>query len=241
MPEEIKQTLDIPQGVFFSISDNSLILGNESDVVIRGDLGYKLKKIFSNKGGIQLFPPDGVELVIEQVEAPNGDIFISGKVKCKKIKGKKVHFNEGILNAESIEGREEVILKGKHFNLFLVNAPHVHVDGDSTGMALVVQCKNEIPKKRFTGGFKNMDEAKRAFDNLMKVTSSVSETTVTSEPKKATAPVEKPPPLQEEKIGGGPDEKKMSAELGQAGMGGEKKDSPPSDPAGAKNLFRRRL
>ena len=80
MPEEIKQTLDIPQGVFFSISDNSLILGNESDVVIRGDLGYKLKKIFSNKGGVQLFPPDGVELVIEQVEAPNGNIFISGKV-----------------------------------------------------------------------------------------------------------------------------------------------------------------
>ena len=175
MADPVKQTLDIPQGVSFTIVDNSIILGNEADVVIRGDLGYKLKKVFSRSGSVQIIPPEGTEMDIEELEAEKGDVFINGHVRSNKVHAQRVFFDDGYLKAEKVEGEKEVHLKGKKFQVFVVNAPNVTIEPDSQGMALVVECKHDIPRGQYMGGFRTVQEAKDVFSSFMNVFSPESE------------------------------------------------------------------
>jgi hypothetical protein len=169
MADPVKQTLDIPQGVSFTIVDNSIILGNEADVVIRGDLGYKLKKVFSRSGSVQIIPPEGSEMDIEELEAEKGDVFINGHVRSNTVHAQRVFFDDGYLKAENVKGDKEVHLKGKKFQVFVVNAPNVTIEPDAQGMALVVECKHDIPRGQYMGGFRNVQEAKDVFSSFMKV------------------------------------------------------------------------
>lgn len=164
---DTRQTLDIPHGVSFTISDNTISLGNEADVVIRGDLGYKMKRVFSNEGNVQILPPEGSVLTIEDLEAPNGDVHIQGHVNTKNIRAKKIYFDEGFLRADKIHGEEEVHLKGKRFQILYTKSPAVYIDSEAKGLALVVECKHEVPEGRFMGGFPNMEEAKKTFSSFM--------------------------------------------------------------------------
>lgn len=164
---DTRQTLDIPHGVSFTISDNTITLGNEADVVIRGDLGYKMKRVFSKEGNVQILPPEGSVLTIDELDAKNGDIHIQGHVNSKNIKARKIYFDEGFLRADSIEADEEIHLRGKRFQVLLTKAPAVSIDGDAKGLALVVECKHEVPEGRFMGGFPTMEEARKTFTAFM--------------------------------------------------------------------------
>ena len=169
MADAVKQTLDIPQGVSFTIVDNTIILGNEADVVIRGDLGYRLKKVFSRSGSVQIIPPEGSEMDIEELEADKGDVFINGHVRSHKVRAQRVFFDDGYLKAEHVQGEKEVHLKGKKFQVFVVNAPNVTIEPDAQGMALVVECKHDIPRGQYMGGFRTVQEAKDIFPSFMEV------------------------------------------------------------------------
>jgi len=164
-----KQTLDIPNGISFAIVDNTIVLGNEADVVIRGNLGYKMKKVFSRTGNVQIIPPEGVEMEIEELEAEKGDVFINGRVRSRRIKAQRVFFDEGLLRADQIRADKEIHLKGKRFQVYLASAPTVTIDPEAQGLALVVECKHEVPRGQYMGGFRNSQEAKEVFASFMKV------------------------------------------------------------------------
>ena len=62
MADDMRQTLDIPNGTTFEFKDGKLIFGHESDIVIRTNMGgYKFRKIFSKNGSVNVIPPEGVE------------------------------------------------------------------------------------------------------------------------------------------------------------------------------------
>ena len=64
MADDKRQTLDIPNSATFELKDGKLVVGNETDVVLRGNMGFKFQRIFSRKGSVQLIPPEGVELEV---------------------------------------------------------------------------------------------------------------------------------------------------------------------------------
>jgi hypothetical protein len=166
-PSPQGQTLDIPHGVSFTISGDTITLGNEADVVIRGDLGYKMKKVFSKNGNVQIIPPEGSTLDIEELEARNGDVFINGHVHTNTVRARRVFFNEGFLKADRVDGEQEVHLKGPRFQVLYTKAPSVTIDGNSKGLALVVDCNHDVPEGKFMGGFPTMEEAKKTFSSFM--------------------------------------------------------------------------
>ena len=110
MAEDKRQTLDIPLGTTFEFKDGKLVFGHESDIVIRTNMGgYRFQKIFSKRGNVQVLPPEGVEFDVEEIDAPNGDVFFNGRVKAKLTRARTVHFQEGQLTAEVIEAKDEVV------------------------------------------------------------------------------------------------------------------------------------
>lgn len=170
MATETRQTLDIPNSASFELKDGRLVVGNEGDVVLRGSMGgFRFQRIFSRKGSIQLIPPEGIELEVEEIEAPQGDVYIMGRVRAKSTKAKTVHFQEGQLSADIVEGKDEVVLSGKRLNVLHVKAPRVTVDPDAEGILMVVESQNDIGRFKAMGGFRSMDAAKSTLEQFQRL------------------------------------------------------------------------
>jgi hypothetical protein len=167
MAEDIRQTLDIPNGTTFEFKDGKLIFGHETDIVIRTNMGgYKFQKIFSKRGNVQVLPPEGVEFDVDEIEAPNGDVFLNGRVKARHARGKTIHFQEGRLTADLIEATGEIVLAGRQVNVLHVKAPRVTIDPDAEGTCLVIESQNDVGRCKARGGFRSVDEARTAFDQF---------------------------------------------------------------------------
>ncbi len=167
MADDKKQTLDIPLGTIFEFKDGKLIFGHESDIVIRTNLGgYKFQKIFSKRGSVQVLPPDGVEFDVDEIEAPTGDVFLNGRVRVRSTKARTVHFQEGQLQADLIDAKEEVVLQGARIVALHVKAPKVTLDPEADGLVLVVESQNEVGRTRARGGFRSVAEARQALDQF---------------------------------------------------------------------------
>ena len=168
--DDKRQTLDIPNSATFELKDGRVVVGNETDVVLRGNMGgFRFQKIFSRKGSIQLIPPEGVELEVEEIEAPNGDVYLFGRVRAKSTRGKTVHFQDGQLSADIVEAKEEIVLQGKRLNVLHVKAPRVTVDPDAEGILMVVESQNDIGRFKAMGGFRSMDAAKSTLEQFQRV------------------------------------------------------------------------
>ena len=170
MADDKRQTLDIPLGTTFEFKDGKLVFGHETDIVIRTNMGgYKFQKIFSKRGNVQVLPPEGVEFDVEEIEAPAGDVFLNGRVKAKTTRARTVHFQEGQLQADVIEAKDEVVLSGAKVNALHVKAPKVTIDPDADGTILVIECQNEIGRTRARGCFRSVAEARAAVDQFRRL------------------------------------------------------------------------
>lgn len=200
MAEDKRQTLDIPLGTTFEFKDGKLVFGHESDIVIRTNMGgYKFQKIFSKRGNVQVLPPEGVEFDVEEIDAPNGDVFFNGRVKAKLTRARTVHFQEGQLTAEVIEAKDEVVLTGARVNALHVKAPKVVIDPEADGLLLVVESQNDIGRTRARGGFRSVAEARQAVEQFRRLFGEQpgvgSATAPTSAPAAAPAAPQPPAPM----------------------------------------------
>jgi hypothetical protein len=170
MADDKRQTLDIPLGTTFEFKDGKLVFGHETDIVIRTNLGgYKFQKIFSKRGNVQVLPPEGVEFDVDEIEAPNGDVFLNGRVRAKLTRARTVHFQEGQLTADVIEAKDEIVLSGARINAFHVKSPKVTIDPDADGTILVIEAQNEVGRTRARGAFRSVAEARAAMDNFRRL------------------------------------------------------------------------
>ncbi len=164
MADDTRQTLDIPNGTTFEFQDGKLVFGHESDIVIRTNMGgYKFRKIFSKSGSVHVMPPQGVEFEVDEIEAGNGDITLTGAVRVHRANAKTIHFTDGKLTADRIEAEREVELSGQEVDVLHVKAPKVTVDPKCEGTCLVVESKSDPGSFRARGGFRSVEEAQTAF------------------------------------------------------------------------------
>jgi hypothetical protein len=121
-------------------------------VVIRGNIGHRIKKVFSENGSIELRSPN--EMVVETVESKKGSVLIAGSVRAKSIKGMRVSLIEGSLIARSINGEQSIDLKGGTIEADLVMSPSVTVSQTVRGKATVIESQNELGPHQLKGGFR---------------------------------------------------------------------------------------
>lgn len=153
MPEpKQRAVLEIPEGAVFEMEQDGLVLGFRDDVIIRGNISHRIKKIFSESGSIELRSPS--ELVVETVETKKGQVIIAGSVRAKSVKGTRVTLLEGTLSARSVNGEQQINLQGGTIEADLVMSPDVQVSQTVRGRATVIECQNELGPHQLKGGFK---------------------------------------------------------------------------------------
>lgn len=152
MADSRRAVLEIPEGAIFEMEQDGLVLGFRDDVIIRGNIGHRLKKIFSETGSIELRSTN--ELVVETVETKRGSVIIAGAVRAKSIKGARISLVEGSLSARSVNAEASIELKGGTIEADLVMSPEVQVSQTVRGRATVIECQNELGPHQLKGGFR---------------------------------------------------------------------------------------
>ena len=155
MPEPTQKqrpVLEIPEGAVFEMEQDGLVLGFRDDVIIRGNISHRIKKIFSEQGSIELRSPS--ELVVESVETKRGQVVIAGNVRAKSVKGARVTLLEGTLAARSVNGEARIELRGGTIEADMVMSPEVLVSQNVRGRATVIECQNELGPHQLKGGFR---------------------------------------------------------------------------------------
>jgi hypothetical protein len=199
MADDTRQTLDIPNGTTFEFQDGKLVFGHESDIVIRTNLGgYKFRKIFSKNGSVHVIPPEGVEFEVDEIEARQGEITLSGAVRVHETRARTVHFNEGRLTADRIEAESEVVLSGRDLEVLHVKAPKVTVEPDCRGTVLVVESDNDPGSFRARGGFRSLEEATSAFERFGHLTGGGKPSATSGQSSQEAEPEAAPAPAEQE-------------------------------------------
>lgn len=147
-----RAVLEIPEGAVFEMEADGLVLGFRDDVIIRGNISHRIKKIFSEMGSIEL--RSSSELVVETVETKKGHVIIAGAVRAKSVKGTKITLVEGHLSARSVNAEQQINLQGGTIEADLVMSPDVQVSQTVRGRATVIECQNELGPHQLKGGFK---------------------------------------------------------------------------------------
>ncbi len=161
-----RATLEIPEGAVFEMEADGLVIGFRDDVIIRGNIGHRLKKVWSENGSIEL--RSSTELVVESVETKRGTVIIAGAVRAKTIKGARIALLEGSLAARSVNAETSIDLRGGVIEADLVMCPEVLVSATVRGRATVIECQNELGAHQLKGGFK-MAEFLEMMPNAQKV------------------------------------------------------------------------
>lgn len=182
----------------FELEQDGLVIGFRDDVIIRGNIGHRLKKVWSENGTIEL--RSSQELVVESVETKRGTVIIAGVVRAKSIKGAKVALLEGSLAVRSVNGESSIDLRGGVIEADLVMSPEVKVSAEVRGRATVIESQNEIGPHQLKGGFK-MAEFLEMMPNAQKVIQSeashIPQLSAGVPRQPVTSRIDVPPPIEE--------------------------------------------
>jgi hypothetical protein len=195
-----RSTLEIPEGAVFEMEADGLVIGFRDDVIIRGNIGHRLKKVWSENGTIEL--RSSSELVVEMIETKRGHVIIAGQVRAKSVKGAKITLLEGSLAARSVNAETSIDLKGGTIEADLVMCPEVLVSQTVRGRATVIECQNELGAHQLKGGFKMaeflemMPSAQKVIQNEASHIPQLS-TSIPRSPTPSNMRVDMPPPVSQ--------------------------------------------
>lgn len=150
-----EQALVIPAGLQIVAEGEAFNIGNKGDVILRGQVGFSLRRLFSEEGSVTLESTE--PLTLSRVEAPNGDIRIKGALTIQTLVAKRVALMGGNLHVRQLVASEEVYLSGESLQADLIMAPRVDIDARLKGRATVLESKNDIGPNMLKGGFR-LDE-----------------------------------------------------------------------------------
>lgn len=150
-----ERALVIPPGVRIHAGNDGFTIGNLGDVVIHGKLSIALKRLFSEDGSVDLRTEEPVTL--EQIDAPHGEVRISGPVDVRRLFGQKILFESGELKAGSMVAEQGITVKGTSLQADFIVSPSVEIDAGIKGRATVIEAQNDLGPHRLKGGFR-LDE-----------------------------------------------------------------------------------
>lgn len=151
------EVFEIPRGAVFDITEEGIVLGNKSHVVIHGSMGRKIAKIYSEEGSVTLDLPSTETCEIKGIEAAHGMVKLAGNIKTNSIKAESVEVSSGKLQVKSIISQRRIEFKGNEIQSYLLMAPEIQFTPETRGRAMIVECQNELGPSRVKGCF-GLDE-----------------------------------------------------------------------------------
>lgn len=150
-----EKSLVIPSGFKMHVENDGVVIGNEGNVFIEGKLNLKVTTLFSRDGSVFLNSKESVS--ISRIEAPCGDVVLSGVFNIDTISAKNIKFTEGQLNARFLIAQEHAVITGNSLRVDVLLAKNVELGNNVKGRVTVLESENETGPSQLKGCF-HIDE-----------------------------------------------------------------------------------
>ena len=104
----MSESFVLPDGIKLSMTDKGLVIENEGDIVLHGQIDGGIHALTSRQGSVIL----NNDFELHRVDAPNGAVEIHGKIEADRIEAASVSadgdcFTVRVVQASELKRRKE--------------------------------------------------------------------------------------------------------------------------------------
>ena len=111
----------IPEGITLSMTDQGLVIENEGDIVLNGEIAGGVHALTSRSGNVVL----GNDFALHRIDAPNGAVEIGGKVEADRIEAANVDIESEAITVRVIQASESISIGATTTHAEVLIAPVV--------------------------------------------------------------------------------------------------------------------
>ena len=137
----------LPDGITLSMTDKGLVIENEGDIVLHGQIDGGIHALTSRQGSVIL----NNDFELHRVDAPNGAVEIHGKIEADRIEAANVSADGEGFTVRVVQATESISVGETTTHAEVLIAPAVKLSSKAVGRITVVEAHNELGATKVKG------------------------------------------------------------------------------------------
>ena len=137
----------IPEGITLSMTDDGLVIENEGDIVLNGNIAGGVHTLTSRNGSVVL----GNDFTLHRIDAPNGAVEVRGRLEADRIEAASVDVDGEGFTVRVVQASESISVGATTTHAEVLIAPVVKLSADAVGRITVVESLNELGASKVKG------------------------------------------------------------------------------------------
>jgi hypothetical protein len=137
----------LPEGIKLAMTDEGLVIENEGDIVLHGQIDGGIHALTSHNGNIIL----NNDFVLHRVDAPNGAVEIHGKIEADRIEAASVSADGTGFTVRVVQASESIAIGETTAHAEVLIAPAVNLSSAAVGRVTVVESHNDLNATKVKG------------------------------------------------------------------------------------------
>jgi hypothetical protein len=137
----------LPEGIKLAMTDDGLVIENEGDIVLHGQIDGGIHALTSHNGNVIL----NNDFVLHRVDAPNGAVEIHGKIEADRIEAASVSADGAGFTVRVVQASESIALGETTAHAEVLIAPAVNLSSAAVGRVTVVESHNDLNATKVKG------------------------------------------------------------------------------------------
>jgi hypothetical protein len=155
----MSESFVLPQGIILAMTDDGLVIENEGDIVLHGQIDGGIHALTSHNGDVIL----NNDFVLHQIDAPNGAVEIHGKIEADRIEAANVSTDGEHFTVRVVQASQSISIGETTAHVEVLIAPAVTLASSAVGRITVVESHNELGPSKVKGCL-NLADLEELFD-----------------------------------------------------------------------------
>jgi outer membrane biosynthesis protein TonB len=137
----------LPDGITLSMTDQGLVIENEGDIVLHGQIEGGIHSLTSRDGNVVL----NNDFTLHRIDAPNGAVEIHGRIEADRIEAASVQADGEAFVVRVVQASQSISVGETTTHAEVLIAPAVNLSTQAVGRITVVESHNELSATKVKG------------------------------------------------------------------------------------------
>ena len=137
----------LPDGITLSMTDQGLVIENQGDIILHGQIEGGIHSLTSVEGNVVL----SNDFTLHQISAPNGAVAIHGRIEADRIEAASVEADGDGFVVRVVQATESISVGETTTHAEVLIAPVVKLSSNAVGRITVVESHNELGATKVKG------------------------------------------------------------------------------------------
>jgi hypothetical protein len=143
----MSESFVLPDGITLSMTDNGLVIDNEGDIILHGQIDGGIHSLTSRNGSVIL----NNDFALHRIDAPNGAVEIRGKIEADRIEAANVDAHGDGFTVRVVQATESITVGDTTAHAEVLIAPAVNLSSGAVGRITVIESHNELGATKVKG------------------------------------------------------------------------------------------